>query len=382
MEERKKMKKTVSFAAALGLLVCLLAGCNRSNTSSDGAPIRAAEGLKTVAVCLPSLDNPLMTGIEAAVKAKFAGIANVQVSSADLNNNTMAAQIQNYAAMKVDTLFVMPNDGKTLIEYLREARVKGIKVALTGVTIAPEDEDAYDCLMNADQYLVGAYVAYMAKEWVDKTYPNAGPGSIETAIFESSLGEDSIKRSNGIKSISEPYLKNADGAYIDTKGNIVGESARVANPAYSPAVKIVTTVQAQMFQEGQVAMENTLTAYPNIKLVLAYASDGGCGASQVFVDRIASKNELAKIGIFGGGAMGPETQQLKEASLGNGAFRGAVAFGGVDLPGDVAELVFRVFNNNIPDKILWDPISLVSAENGNEVRVLVNSIGAITPPSR
>ena len=263
-----------------------------------------------------------------------------------------------------------------------EARRSGIKVALTGVTIAKEDEDAYDCLMNADKYLVGTYVALMAKEWVDKTYPNAAPGSIETAIFESSLGEDSIKRSNGIKSITEPYLKNADGTYIDANGNVVGESARIANPAYSPAVKVVTSVQAQMFQEGQVAMENALTAYPNITLVLAYASDGGCGASQVFADRVTAKDALARIGIFGVGAMGPETQQLKEASLWNGAFRGAVAFGGVDLPGDVAELIFQVFNNNIPDKIIWDPISLVSAENGNEVRVLVKSTGAVTPPAR
>jgi ABC-type sugar transport system substrate-binding protein len=374
------MKKTV-LLGVVGLVVCLLAGCSRSKQGS-GTSAQAEEGLQTVAVCLPSLDNPLMTGIEGAVKARFAGVANVQVSSADLNNNTMAAQIQNYASMKVNTLFVMPNDGKTLIEYLREARRSGIKVALTGVTIAKEDEDAYDCLMNADQYLVGTYVALMAKEWVDKTYPNAAPGSIETAIFESSLGEDSIKRSNGIKSITEPYLKNADGTYIDANGNVVGESARIANPAYSPAVKVVTSVQAQMFQEGQVAMENALTAYPNITLVLAYASDGGCGASQVFADRVTAKDALARIGIFGGGAMGPETQQLKEASLGNGAFRGAVAFGGVDLPGDVAELIFQVFNNNIPSKIIWDPISLVSAENGNEVRVLVKSTGAVTPPAR
>jgi ABC-type sugar transport system substrate-binding protein len=382
MEERK-MKKLYQFAAVFGLIACLFTGCSRSKEGAgDSSTQEKAAGLPTVAVCLPSLDNPLMTGIEGAVKAKFAGIADVQVSSADLNNNTMAAQIQNYAAMKVNTLFVMPNDGKTLIEVLREARDSGVKVALSGVTIAEEDADAYDCLMNADQYLVGAYVAYMAKEWVDKTYPNAPAGSIETAIFENTLGEDSVARSKGIKTIVEPYLKNAAGEYVNMDGNAVAASARVSNPAYCPAVKIVTEVQAQMFQEGQIAMENVLTAYPNVKLVLAYASDGGCGASQVFVDHGFSRNELDNIGIFGGGAMGPETQQLKETSLGNGVFRGAVAFGGVDLPGDVAGMVYQVFNNNIPSKIIWDPISLVSAEKGEEVRVLVESTGAITPPAK
>jgi ABC-type sugar transport system substrate-binding protein len=375
------MKKAVSFVIVSGLLVCLIAGCSRSGENAGNTSARTGSGLPIVAVSLPSLDNPLMTGIESAIKAKFAGIADVQVSSADLNNNTMIAQIQNYVAMRADTLFVMPNDGKTLVEAMREARKAGVKVVATGVTIAGEDADSYDCLMNANQYLVGAYVAYMAKVWVDKTYPGAAAGSIETAIFSSTLGEDSVQRTNGIKSIAERYLKNAAGLYTDAEGNVVSEGARIANPAYCPAVKIVSETQAQMFQEGQVAMENILTSNPNVRLTLTYASDGGCGASQVYADRGFSKAQLDRIGIFGGGAMGPEIQQLKETSLGSGVFRGAVAFGGADLPGDVANLVYSVFNNDIPEKILWDPISLVSAENGQEVRVLVKSTGAITPPS-
>jgi ABC-type sugar transport system substrate-binding protein len=374
------MKTKFSTFIVAAALLCMFVACNRSKQTAGTESPKA--GLPIVAVSLPSLDNPLMTGIEAAIKVKFAGIAEVQVSSADLNNNTMIAQIQNYAAMHADTLFAMPNDGKTLVEALRDARKAGLKVAITGVSIADEDSDSFDCLMNANQYLVGEYVAYMAKEWVDKTYPGAVAGSIETAVFSNTLGEDSVQRSNGIKSIAEPYLKNAAGRYTDANGNVVSEGLRIANPAYCPAVKIVTEVQAQMFQEGQVAMENILTANPNIKLVLTYASDGGCGASQVYADKGFSKAQLEKIGIFGGGAMGPEVQQLKETSLGSGVFRGAVAFGGVDLPGDVADLVYRVFKNDIPEKILWDPISLVSAENGQEVRILVKSIGAITPPAR
>ncbi|GHU91147.1 hypothetical protein FACS189485_01050 [Spirochaetia bacterium] len=374
------MKTKFSLIVVAVTLLCLLVACNRSKQTSGTVTSKA--GLPIVAVSLPSLDNPLMTGIEAAIKAKFAGVAEVQISSADLNNNTMIAQIQNYTAMHADTLFAMPNDGKTLVEALRDARKAGVKVAITGVSIADEDADSYDCLMNADQYLVGTYVAYMAKDWVDKTYPGAAAGSIETAVFSNTLGEDSVHRSNGIKSIAEPYLKNSGGQYINADGAVVSESARIANPAYSPAVKIVTDVQAQMFQEGQVAMENILTSNPNVKLVLAYASDGACGASQVYVDKGFSQTQLDKIGIFGGGAMGPEVQQLKETSLGSGVFRGAVAFGGADLPGDVAELVYRVFKNDMPEKILWDPISLVSAENGQEVRVLVKSIGAITPPAK
>ena len=53
------------------------------------------------------------------------------------------------------------------------------------------------------------------------------------------------------------------------------------NPAYSSKVKVVQTVQAEMFQAGQTAMQNVLTTNPNVKLVLAYAGDGGMGASRL-----------------------------------------------------------------------------------------------------
>ena len=56
------------------------------------------------------------------------------------------------------------------------------------------------------------------KSWVEKTFPDAAPGSIETAVFISSLTTESVQRSNGLMMVSEPYLKNSEGAYIDASG--------------------------------------------------------------------------------------------------------------------------------------------------------------------
>ena len=69
--------------------------------------------------------------------------------------------------------------------------------------------------MKMNQFLGGAYAALMAKQWVDKTYPDAPEGSIETAIFESTLNPEAVARSAGLKMISEPYLKNENGEYVD-----------------------------------------------------------------------------------------------------------------------------------------------------------------------
>ena len=167
-------------------------------------------------------------------------------------------------------------------------------------------------------------------------------------MFVSSLTTEAVQRTNGLLRISEPYLKDWEGAYIDAEGNAISdkdgkylegksEADRVANPAYCPAVKIVQTPTAEMFQAGQTAMQNVLTTNPDVKLVLAYASDGGSGASQAIKDEIAKGagsviKDPTKVAIFGVGVIGPEVGAILAASTGDGFLRGAVSFGGVPDP--------------------------------------------------
>jgi ABC-type sugar transport system substrate-binding protein len=179
-------------------------------------------------------------------------------------------------------MFVMPVESTSLVPKLIAAREAGVIVLVAGGD--PGNADAYDSVMMMNQYLSGWYEAYMAKQWVDATYPDATDGSLETVLFESTLNTEAANRSNGMKMIAEPYLKNVDGELIDAEGKVVTEANAVANPAYSSKLKVVQTVQAEMFQAGQTAMQNVLTTNPDVKLVLAYAGDGGMGASQAILD--------------------------------------------------------------------------------------------------
>ena len=75
-------------------------------------------------------------------------------------------------------------------------------------------------------------------------------------------------------------------------------------------MKIVQTPTAEMFQAGQTAMQNVLTTNPDVKLVLAYASDGGSGASQAIMDELAKGagsviKDLTKVAVFGVGCSAP-----------------------------------------------------------------------------
>lgn len=397
---KKKLSLLFSVLMITGLL---LSACQTQQTETVAptepevvAPAATEPVAKPIlAVSLPALDNPLMLAFQDAFKGTFGDKFDVQVSSADGNANTQATQIENYTAMKPAFLFVMAVEPTSLIPKLVAAREAGVKVLFAGGD--PGDENAYDSVMKMNQFLSGEYAALMAKQWVDKTYPDAADGSIETAIFESTLNPEAVARSKGLKMISEPYLKDEIGAYIDTTGAPISdangnylsgksEADRVENPAYSPAVKVVQTTQAEMFQAGQTAMQNILTTNPNVKLVLAYAGDGGMGASQAIMDEYAKGSgisvidDLTKVAVFSVGMIGAEGPAVADSSTGKGVFRGTIRFGG-DLIGRTMEYARKMLNGEEYPKIIWDALDMVTAENGQLMYIPVESATVITLPT-
>ncbi len=307
------MKKLITLVL---VMLVMLSGCKATpvETTAEATTEAITEATtevttapaekQIIAVCLPALDNPLMLAIQDTFVNGFGADYDVQVSSADGNANTQATQVENYTAMQVKLLVVMAVEATSLVPKLIEAREAGVMVMVIGGD--PGNPEAYDSVMMMNQYLSGYYEAYMAKLWVDQTYPDAADGSIETAIFESTLNPEATNRSNGIKMITEPLMKNANGEYVDVDGNVVDQANAAPNPAYSAKVTVVQIVQAEMFQAGQTAMQNVLTTNPNVKLVLAYAGDGGMGASQAILDEYAKGSgvsvidDLNKVAVCGG----------------------------------------------------------------------------------
>jgi ribose transport system substrate-binding protein len=338
-----------------------------ATTAPTAVPATAKPAQKAViAVCLPALDNPLMLGFQDAFKGAFGADYDVQVASADGNPNTQATQVENFTAMKVKFMFVMPVESTSLVPKLIAARQAGVVVLVAGGD--PGNADAYDAVMMMNQFLSGVYEAWMAKQWVDITYPDAADGSIETVIFESTLNTEAVFRSTGLKMIAEPYLKNVKGEYIDAEGKVVAEANRIANPAYSAKVKIVQTVQAEMFQAGQTAMQNVLTTNPKVKLVLAYAGDGGMGASQAIMDEFAKGSglsvieDLNKVAVFGVGMIGAEGAAVLDSATNKTVFRGTIRFGG-DLVGRTIEYAGKMLNGEKPG-VIYDPLDVVTVVDG------------------
>ncbi len=344
-----------------------------------------------VAVCLPAMDNPLMLEIKDTFVKNFGADYDVQVQSADGNPNTQSNQVENYTAMKVRLLCVMAVEATSLLPKLEAARKAGILTLVIGGEPGASGRDA---VMKMDQYLAGAYCAWMGKQWVEKTFPGAAPGSIETGVFTSQLTTEAVQRTNGLLMISEPYLKDSTGAYLDAQGQPISDEKgaylagksdadRAPNPVYCPAVKIVQKSDAEMFQAGQTTMQNFLTQSPNIQLVLAYASDGGNGASQAIMDEFAKGSssavkDLNKIGVFGVGMFGSEADAVMQSAAGKSVFRGAIAFGGTDLPGKTSALVKKMLAGEQYPEITWDELACATAGPSGLVMTPMVNQGFIT----
>ena len=133
-------------------------------------------------------------------------------------------------------------------------------------------------------------------------------------------------------------------------------------------------------------MQNVLTTNPNVKLVLAYASDGGGGASQAIMDEVAKGSgsvikDVSKVAVFGVGMFGPEADEVTAAANGKGVLRGVIAFGGGDLPGKTAALVTKMLGGQQYPEVTWDELALVTAVDGKIVTTPMNNQGvfSITP---
>ncbi len=382
------MKK--SAILLLVLLMVLVPACGAAPAETEPAeeapPVESPETTEpeapaerpVIAVVLPALDNPLMLEFQRAFTETFGAEYDVQVASAEGNAITQATQVENYAAMGAEFMFVMAVEASSLVPSMVAARETGVTILTAGGD--PGDPEAYDAVMMMNQFFSGAYAALMARQWVDATYPDAAPGSIETVIFESTLNPPAVERTAGLHMISEPYLKDASGAYVnasgtpisDAQGNYLtgfSEADRVENPAYCPAVNVVQTVQAEMFQAGQTAMQNVLTTNPDVRLVLAYAGDGGMGASQAIMDEFAKGpglsviEDLSQVAVFGVGMLGAEGPAVADSSLGNGVFRGTVRFGG-DLIGRTMQYATIMIEGGEYPKIIWDALDLVTSVDG------------------
>lgn len=335
------MKKIVPILLAFALCLSCLAACGNTD--------KQAESSKLIGVCMQNKSSSISVLEEEALVEMFEPLGyDVQVASADDSASNQVAQLQNFILMGAEMVVVLPCEIETLEDALLEAREAGVKVVISGGT-GTISEDAYDAVSSDDEYMIGMYVASVAKTWVEE---HMDPdGDWEAAFLSSTISEDAKLRCLGEAQILEPWLKNAKGEYVTLMGEVVDESQRVENPVYCEMLAARVSSYNAACTEMDVSGDNrtvvagVLTENPKVRVLIAYNSLASVAGSQYVMDTYPEA-EQQEFAFFSGGVMGNEYDYLigsvSDTAGTRSVFRGACQFGGGDAAGTLANLCYNV----------------------------------------
>ncbi len=341
------MKKLFSLLLVAALLIGLLAACGEQKAAPTGG--ESGEGSGLIGVCMQNMSSSIAELESAALTETFEALGyEVQVVSADDSVSNQVQQIQNFILMDAEMLVVLPCEIETLEDTLLEAREAGIKVVISGGT-GTISEDAYDAVSADDEYMIGMYVASVAKPWVEEHMD--ADGDWHVAFLSSTISDDAKSRCEGEAQILEPWLKNEAGEYVNLMGEVVSEAERIENPVYCEMIAERVTNLADCTTEMDISGDNrsvvagVLTDDPNVRVIIAYNSLVSTAGSQYIMDTYP-EDEQDEFAFFSGGVMGDEYEYLigavSETSGTKSVFRGACQFGGGDAAATLANLAYNV----------------------------------------
>ncbi len=346
------MKKKICVLLAVAMTVASLVGCGGTGETgsvngTEGNGVSSDE--KLIGVCMQNMSSSISELEAEALTEMFEPMGyEVQVVSADDSVSTQTQQIQNFILMGADMLVVLPCEIETLEDTLVEAREAGIKVVISGGT-GSISEDAYDAVSCDDEYMIGMYVASVAKTWIEANMdPN---GDWDVAFLSSTISVDAKDRCAGEAQIIEPYLKNLDGEYVNLMGEVVSESEKIENPVYCEMVADrveslgACTTEMDISGDNRSVVAGVLTDNPKVRVLIGYNSLVSTAGSQYIMDTYP-ENEQDEFAFFSAGVMGDEYEYLigsvSETSGTKSVFRGACQFGGGDAAATLANLANAV----------------------------------------
>lgn len=340
------MKKKISILLTIAMVIGLLAGCGgkkEESTTEEG------EGSKLIGVCMQNMSSSISELQAQAMKDMFEPMGyEVQIASADDNVSKQTEQVQGFILMDAEMIVVLPCQIETLEDSLIEAREAGIKVVISGGT-GTISEDAYDAVSCDDEYMIGMYVASVAKTYSEEYMDPKGDWDV--AFISSTISDDAKSRCLGETQIIEPYLRNKDGDYVNLVGEVVEESEKIENPVYCEMVADRVENLADCTTEMDISGDNrsvvagVLTDNPKARVIIGYNSLVSTAGSQYVMDSYPEE-EQKEFAFFSAGVMGDEYEYLigsvAEDAGTKSVFRAACQFGGGDAAGTLANLANAV----------------------------------------
>jgi ribose transport system substrate-binding protein len=265
-------------------------------------------GAVDLAYCVPDTTNPFVGWLTVSVQklAENDGY-NLQIADAANNSAKQIEQVENFIAMKVKAMILMPVDPNNVQDVIRRAQAQGIKVMVAGT-----DTGVQDFMMNIDQYACGQSIADLGIEWILKTFtPDGNPESLPS----------------GTAKLKVIVIKDTET--IDAKNRSDGIVDRLEE--FGKLNVVIAAGETMVMTQAMTIMENTWQQNNDAVAVLTYNANAAVGVNEYIMGQV--RVDKARFGIFTGD-WSEEFQTLMDASVKNeSVVRGTMNIAGPQIDG-------------------------------------------------
>lgn len=308
------MKKAMTLLLGL-LLLAAPTACSNEDPGGD-AQTSTASGTVDVGYAVTDTTNPFIGWLTEEVRAQAeADGITVQIADAAGNGTTQLEQIENFIAMNVKVIALMPVDPMGVTDAITRAQEAGIKVLVAGT-----DTGVYDVMMNIDQYASGSEVAQMGIEWLIETFSTDGTaegleGTPKVIVLKYTGTNDGTNRSNGIiDTIS-------DWGYADV---VVAQTEAITSAD-------ATSIMENMWQQNQDA-----------SLVMTYNADAALGVNEYLMGQAGI--DRSEIAVFSADTSEPVEEIILASATDDSVFRGTMGTVGPEIGGEIVDLPLATYN--------------------------------------
>lgn len=298
------MKKILAIVLAslmiLATLTCAFAettgeteGVNASAEFYAKADLATLSG-KKIGITIQSLQNAYWAGVMTALEEVLgANGAEYTIVACDDSSATQIGQIENFISSGCDLIMVHPSDAAAVEDVCAQAREAGIKVMCWDDPM--ENTDANWILNNTD---LGYAIGKLASAFINEYYTE--DNKAEVIVIGYPQTKILLEREEGICAALEEL---AAGKY-----------------------EIVASQAGIIASDAQTAVETTLQAHPNAKVVAGIGAGAMIGADEAL--NIYTNGEIPEdMGVFTTDVTKQQLEQLDDPTY---PAKGIVGFEGSD----------------------------------------------------
>ena len=257
------------------------------------ADLKALEG-KKLGITIQSLQNAYWAGVMTALQELLDSVgAEATIVACDDSSATQIGQIENFISAKCDLIMVHPSDAAAVEDVCAQAREAGIKVMCWDDPM--ENTDANWILDNT---FLGHAIGELAANFINEHYTE--DNKAEVIVIGYPQTKILLERENGIKAGLE---ENAAGKY-----------------------EIVASQAGIIASDAQTAVETTLQAHPNAKIVAGIGAGAMIGADEAL--NIYTEGKIPEdMGVFTTDVTKQQLEQLADETY---PAKGIIGFEGSD----------------------------------------------------